>query len=142
MAECGDIVCKRRNGRRAGQSYLTCQEEETWLARRWFKIVGSGDEKHLRAGVAWEVVEKTEGALRYAAAHAGKRKQKFVPKVFQNVGRFWGKIGDIRLERVGVSTVDTVGVFEAVGSDGLSSRGRVKKYLYDAAGKFSLDGEF
>jgi len=40
---------------------------------------------------------------------------------------------------VGVSTVDSVGVFEAVGSDALSSRGRLKKYLYDAAGKFSLD---
>lgn len=139
LKECGEIICKCRRGKRDGQSYLTCQAEEDWLSRRWFEIVASGDEKHLRAGVAWEVVEKTEGALRYAAAHAGKRKQKIVPAAFRNVGRFWGKIGDIRLERVGVSTVDTVGVFEAVGSEGLSSRGRVKKYLYDAANKFSLD---
>lgn len=142
LAECGDIVCKRRRGKRDGQSYLTCQAEEDWLSCAWYDIVDSGDEKHLRAGCAWEVVEKTEGALRYAAAHAGKRKQKIVPAAFRNVGRFWGKIGDIRLERVGVSTVDTVGVFEAVGSEGLSSRGRVKKFLYDAAGKFSLDDGF
>lgn len=139
LRECGDLTVKRRSGRRRGDSYLTCQDEETWLSRRWYAIVGSGDPRHLLAGVSWEVVEQTEGAIRYMATHGAKRKQKQVPKEYLGVGRFWGKIGKLRVDREGIATVDAAELFRVYGCDALSSRGRVKKYLYDAAGKFSFD---
>lgn len=65
-------------------------ESQDWLSETWYRIVGSGDEKHLRAGAAWEVVEKPDGAARYVAKESYKTFQKEVPKDFQNVGRFWG----------------------------------------------------
>lgn len=63
---------------------------QDWLSDRWFSIVGSGDEKHRRAGASWEVVEKADGCARYVAKEAYKTFQKDVPSAFQNVGRFWG----------------------------------------------------
>jgi len=141
LQECGDLVLKRRKGKwnRGADSYLTCPSEEDWLADRWYRVVGSGDPKHLLAGVSWEAVEKTEGAIRYMATHGAKRSQKKVPSDYQNVGRPWGRIGKIRVDRDGIATVNSEEVFQAYGQDALSSRGRVKKYLYDAAGKFTFD---
>lgn len=136
----GDLEEKKRwRGKRKGQRYWTVPAIEQWLARSWFEIVGSGDEKHLRAGVSWEVVEEEEGALRYAATHAAKPHQKTVPEEFYNVGRFWGKIGDLRVVEIGQAKVDAEAVFDSYGVEALSRRGRVRKYLFDAAGKFSAD---
>ncbi|GAT32998.1 hypothetical protein TSACC_21403 [Terrimicrobium sacchariphilum] len=82
----------------------------------------------------------TNSSWRSEIRRAGaKRKQKEVPKEYLGVGRFWGKIGKLKLYMEGVATVDAAEVFRAYGCDALSSRGRVKKYLYDAAGKFSFD---
>lgn len=141
LQECGDLVLKRRRGKlnRGADSYLTHPPDEEWLAERWYRIVRSGDEKHRLAGVSWEAVEKSEGALRYMATHGAKRSQKKVPAEYLNVGRFWGRIGKIRVDRDGIATVNSEEVFQVYGQDALSSRGRVKKYLYDAAGKFSYD---
>lgn len=139
LRECGDLVLKRRRRKDYDASYSTCQVEEDWISRRWFEIVGSGDERHLRAGCSWEVVEKNEGALRYAASHAAKSKQKQVPEGYQNVGRFWGKIGAIKIQIIGRVAVDSTDVFQACGYEAMSSRGRIKKHLYDASLKFSLD---
>lgn len=117
--------------------YWTFVQEENWLSKRWDQIVDSGDPAHLKAGCAWEVIECEEGALRYTAAHAAKRKQKKVPAEYQSVGRAWGRIGLIDIEKFGESQITAAEVFEIVGAQGLSSRGRLKKYLYDASNKFS-----
>lgn len=71
---------------------------QDWLSSLWFGIVGSGDEKHLRAGAAWEVIEKPDGAARYVSKESYKTFQKVVPTGFQNVGRFWGCSKDISAE--------------------------------------------
>jgi hypothetical protein len=63
---------------------------QDWLAQTWFEIVGSGDPRHLRAGTAWEVLEKANGFRHYMAKECHKPHQKWVPKKYQNVGRFWG----------------------------------------------------
>lgn len=60
------------------------------VASTWFRIVGSGDEKHLAAGTRVERLRSPEGGARYAVKYACKMRQKVVPKNYQNVGRFWG----------------------------------------------------
>lgn len=70
---------------------------QDWLSERWFEIVGSGDPSHLKAGAAWEMVEKVDGCARYVAKEAYKTFQKTVPEAFQNVGRFWGCSRGVRV---------------------------------------------
>ena len=73
------------------------------VAKAWFRIVGSGDPKHL----AWhlgqlsgrsclEYVRKPHVASYYATKYAAKQEQKDVPAAYANVGRFWGMFGSIR----------------------------------------------
>ena len=61
-----------------------------WLSETWYRIVDSGDEKHLRAGTQIERIRKKDGARRYVNKEASKMRQKIVPQEFRNVGRFWG----------------------------------------------------
>lgn len=60
------------------------------VASTWYRIVGSGDEKHLAAGTRTERLRSSEGGARYAVKYACKMRQKVVPVQYQNVGRFWG----------------------------------------------------
>ena len=62
------------------------------LSQRWFEIVGSGDERHLRAGTRIEWCRSSGEAAGYmAAAYSAKKSaQKTVPPGFEHVGRFWG----------------------------------------------------
>lgn len=133
----GDVVERSRYLRRKGTKiFRTVEALQSWVSSAWFELVGSGDEKHLRAGAAWEVIENDDGALRYAAAHAAKPHQKRVPQEFANVGRFWGTLGNVQCVPSQRVEVDAAAVFGAVGSDALSSRGRVRKYLWDASSAF------
>lgn len=67
----------------------------TWVSRRWFEIVGSGDERHLRAGTQVQELRGNPAAY-FAGYTAGckhkssKEYQNRVPEGFGNVGRFWG----------------------------------------------------
>lgn len=68
---------------------------DTWihheaLAAAWYKIVGSGDPKHLRAGTRIEAFRNPDGFAAYASKYAAKMEQKEVPEVYRDVGRFWG----------------------------------------------------
>lgn len=133
LASQGDLVCKRRT-RLAGhrqESYETCQAVEDDFSRAWYRIVASGDERHLRAGVCVERLESSDAAMRYAACHAAKPRQKEVPLNFLNVGRFWGRLGAVRL--VGgedLDECDTTDIIQEFGPDAVSTRGRVKRYLW------------
>ncbi len=60
------------------------------LAERWYKIVGSGDEKHLRAGTRIEAIRSKQHLYAYLSNYINKLDQKTVPTQFENVGRFWG----------------------------------------------------
>jgi len=132
----GELIEKRRTRRHkshGSESYRTHQPSEDQASRAWFRTVGSGDEKHLRAGVCWEHLEQTEAAARYAAKHSAKPHQKEVPEEYESVGRFWGKFGGVFL--VGgeeLELVTTEELARIIGPEIISSRGRVKKYLYDA----------
>jgi hypothetical protein len=56
------------------------------LAQWWYEIVGSGDERHLQAGIRIEAVRSREGVMHYASKlYMGKE-----IAGFEGVGRFWG----------------------------------------------------
>ena len=61
----------------------------------WYRIVGSGDSRHLAAGTRTETIRKKDGARRYAVKYAMKMRQKRVPVGYRNVGRFWGCTRDV-----------------------------------------------
>lgn len=129
----GPTVIKRRTRKldHRSDTYSTCQRVEDRASAAWYRIVGSGDEKHLRAGVCWEAVDEPDACLRYAAAHAAKPHQKAVPKEFQNVGRFWGKLGKVTIIEGNWEPMTAEQLFAEFGPDAMSSKGRVKKYLWD-----------
>jgi hypothetical protein len=61
------------------------------VSRRWYEVVGSGDERHLRAGTKIEALRKPTAVASYAAKYAAKLEQKEVPREFRRVGRMWGR---------------------------------------------------
>ena len=60
------------------------------LSRRWYTIVNSGDEKHLKAGTRIEAIKSKNHLYGYLSQYIQKLYQKTVPDGFENVGRFWG----------------------------------------------------
>ena len=69
---------------------LSGKIDKDLVAVRWYEIVGTGDEKHLRAGTRIERLRNPEKAPWYMSNYVAKLKQKSVPESFKNVGRFWG----------------------------------------------------
>lgn len=61
-----------------------------WLAKSWYKIVNSGDIKHILAGVRIAKIRKKDGAMRYIVSYATKPEQKIVPWFYTDCGRFFG----------------------------------------------------
>lgn len=73
------------------------------VAEAWFRIVGSGDPKHLdwhlgklSGRSCLEYVRKPHAASYYATKYATKQEQKQVPANYTNVGRFWGTFGNMK----------------------------------------------
>jgi hypothetical protein len=64
------------------------------VAAAWFDICSTGDPAHARAGTNVEIIKEKGHVIAYAAKYAAKQDQKMVPNGFQNVGRFWGIVGD------------------------------------------------
>ena len=60
------------------------------LADRWYNIVGSGDEKHLKAGTGIDRIKSKGQLYGYLSNYIKKIEQKTPPEGFENVGRFWG----------------------------------------------------
>ena len=63
-----------------------------WVSRTWYEVVGSGDERHLRAGTRVEKVWSWGGVVVYCS--------KYIAKVDENVpdgwtGRVWGYGGRV-----------------------------------------------
>jgi hypothetical protein len=68
-------------------------------------MVGSRDEKHLRAGTRIEAIKSKGHLYGYLYNYIKKSDQKEVPEGFENVGRFWGSSRNILMwegfERIG-----------------------------------------
>lgn len=74
---------------------------QEWLSRAWFEIVGSGDEKHLRAGVRVEKVKDPTASMWYMSSYASKSDQT-LPGF--RVGRYWGSFNKKHLPIAPVET--------------------------------------
>lgn len=65
------------------------------ISRWWFEVVGSGDKRHLAAGIRIEAVRTREGVMQYASKlYMGKE-----IAGFSGVGRFWGIFNRSKLPR-------------------------------------------
>lgn len=68
-----------------------------WISESWFRIVGSGDRRHLAAGTRIEPIQTWNGVQFYASKYLAKLPDgKFVPSEYDGTGRFWGRIGKAR----------------------------------------------
>lgn len=56
------------------------------ISRLWYEVVGSGDDKHLKAGTNVQIVRDVKGTLLYAAKYLGK----IEGQKWSKPGRFWG----------------------------------------------------
>lgn len=61
-----------------------------WLSRTWFEVVGSGDERHLRAGTQIQRVKSWRRVIRYAAKYLAKDVGELPEGWRAGVGRWWG----------------------------------------------------
>ena len=89
---------------------------QEWVSETWYRLCGTGDLRHLRAGTRLERIRKPHGARNYAVKYAHKMIQKRVSAAYRNVGRFWGHTNDVRpVKRCDVvcTNDDLVGALES-----------------------------
>lgn len=74
------------------------REVMEWISKTWYRIVKSGDPRHLAAGTRIEPIQTWEGMSYYASKYLAKLPDEggFVPAKYEGTGRFWGKIGKTR----------------------------------------------
>jgi hypothetical protein len=65
------------------------------VAERWYRIVGSGDERHLRGGTRVEAIKSKGHLYGYLYNYIKKLDQKKPPETFEDIGRFWGSSRNI-----------------------------------------------
>lgn len=69
-------------------------EMRRWLSAVWYRVVGSGDPRHLRAGTGVEVIESAARLTRYMAKYVEKVEKGGDDVTFDYpVGRYWGVSG-------------------------------------------------
>lgn len=67
--------------------------DKEWLSRSWYEVVGSGDERHLKAGTNIKLVtdaKQCKLVMSYVGKYIGKIDQSTAPKEVEHVGRYWG----------------------------------------------------
>lgn len=64
-----------------------------WVAGSWYEVVGSGDERHLKAGTGVEEVKNPQAAGYYVSSYSGKWEQKRIPEGVSLPGKMWGMVG-------------------------------------------------
>ena len=109
---------------------------QRWVSETWYRICGTGDARHLRAGTRLERVRKPNGARNYAVKYAHKMRQKCVPEGYRNVGRFWGCTKSVRPVVRGsfaCTNDDLIGALEAGGWDRMNGDAVRFKTLYGAS---------
>jgi hypothetical protein len=66
---------------------------QKWLSETWYRIVGSGDPRHLVAGTQCEQMLQPPTAYFSSHGQHGRDKKGYqneVPDGYENAGRFWG----------------------------------------------------
>jgi hypothetical protein len=80
--------------------FLTAEIPKEEISQAWYRIVGSGDDRHLRAGTRIEALREVYAAGAYAAKYLKKQEQKDVPEGYIEVGRFWGLFGGLSVHEL------------------------------------------
>jgi hypothetical protein len=65
------------------------------VAKIWYRIVGSGDPKHLEAGTEVRAIRAKGSIAYYLTKYMDKAGQKEVPQEYMKVGRFWSHSKDL-----------------------------------------------
>lgn len=73
-----------------------------WLAEQWYKIVNSGDPKHLKAGTSVNTINDETLTRIYMSSYARKKDQKLVPEEYKDVGKFWTSNRSIKPSEIDV----------------------------------------
>lgn len=74
-----------------GCNNLSTIDGKKQFSKMWFEVVGSGDEKHLRAGTGIEKEERHENRIYYIAKYQAKAEKGGDKQEFDYpVGRYWG----------------------------------------------------
>lgn len=107
---------ERKTGDNAGEvaphfHLLVWGLEITWdiryqISRAWFEVVGSNDEKHLKAGTRIERLRSWRGVASYVSKYVAKQDDNAVP---EGCGRFWAFFGADNIpwaEMVRISATD------------------------------------
>lgn len=68
------------------------------VASAWWRAVGSYNGDHWLAGTRAERLRSKDGGRHYAVKYSMKMRQKAVPELYRNVGRFWGASRDVMPE--------------------------------------------
>lgn len=86
------LWCLEFQARGAPHFHIICDYfvDKGLVAEAWYRIVSSGDAKHLAAGTRVSSVRSKGGLLHYFQKYIKKQGQKEVPPEYVSVGRFWG----------------------------------------------------
>lgn len=109
--------------------------DKEWISKAWYRIVKSGDEKHLRAGTRIEAIDNEENRnkiINYLLSYIAKSYQKAVPSDFSQVGRFWGCSQGLLKEKQRWSTA---GDYRSV----RRSTRRLRKWYKNKLGQSGID---
>lgn len=101
-----------------GAKRLDTQEGRDWVSKTWYRIVGSGDDRHLRAGTRVEHCKSVKFLLRYLVKYIGK-----AAAYDLRFGRIWGLRGRRKLEYTPITT------FKLTKDQFLCLRRLIRKYL-------------
>jgi hypothetical protein len=81
-----------------GCEWLETYEGKKWFSRQWYEVVGSGDERHLKAGTRIDKEQMIETRIFYMAKYLTKAEKGGVKQEFEYpVGRYWGVFGRKRI---------------------------------------------
>ena len=79
-----------------------------WVAETWYRIVGSGDRKHLLAGTQVDPVRKARSLGAYISKYMSKWEESSLPHCWHGAGRWWGVLNQDRLN--GAKNIVTVAI--------------------------------
>jgi len=74
-----------------------------WVSQRWFDIVGSGDERHRRAGTQVDKAKSINGAMSYLTKYISKDDQ---TRPGNFTGRYWGRFNAQALPVCPMESID------------------------------------
>jgi hypothetical protein len=99
-----------------------------WLSDTWFRVVGSGDEKHRQAGTRIEPVISVNGVMAYAAKYLAKPTEEQTEIFEGGTGRHWARIGEERWRIEEYSQ-------DLTGPEALKMRRVMRKFIESKTGK-------